>query len=258
MDSTLPTFKVVFAHDRDAAQQGVAKAMTVAIFPHDDRWEDQGFVLGAAAVIRTHAGIVELPQLAFLSSSSQDSIETLTFDLGNRPFSEAKELMGDAWWAVMLEDVSSYRDLVARVGLPNAVGALRAMHDIPAEGLLSAPAPWRALAVASTGFRVAMLRSVSRYFAFRRAANVLNGNERQAIEMASAQATLRFKLDTFSSHHQIPFVFRKTKFFDHRVNVLVGENGVGKSQALARIVDALELGSASKSQFFTEGPLVAG
>lgn len=258
MDSQAPQFKVRFAHSREEAQRGL-QPMTVVIYPHSDRWDDLGYKLSAAAVIQTHVQIVEINHLAFLSAVSRDSRESISARVGNLPFREASNLIpndggGSAgWWVTILDDLYAYRNLVGRMGLPDTVAVLKAIHDIPALSLESKPEPWYGAALASDGFRFGLLRAPQRYFAYRRAADILSGNEKGGIELSSAKATLQFKLLTFANKHVIRFEFQPTKYFDHRIHVLIGENGVGKSQALSHIVDALAKGGSSPSQFFSDG-----
>ena len=63
---------------------------------------------------------------------------------------------------------------------------------------------------------------------------------------------LNFRLSTFERRHELNFDFRKTDL-PSNINVLIGSNGTGKTQALKHLVDGLlERGSASPRYSATE------
>ncbi len=67
MDSQASQFKVRFAHSRDEAQRGL-QPMTVVIYPHDDRWDDLGYLP------RRMESVTESPQLSGASIAGRQTL----------------------------------------------------------------------------------------------------------------------------------------------------------------------------------------
>ncbi|PTR35368.1 putative AbiEii toxin of type IV toxin-antitoxin system [Luteibacter sp. OK325] len=244
-------YKLFFAKNREAAASHLVER-SVFIWPAMDRWNDHGFRLLTDYVVCGPNGTARHePSLfaALACSSHADTKEFIDSYVGTAPVAEFPSDGGDSshhgpstWFATLQGDLSQYRLLVDSLGLDEARAVLNAMHDIPDAELREPRALWLASAIEGDAFSTAVLRSSTRYFAYRRARHVLQGNEQASMEKAEASARLTFQLDSFSTPHIVDLDFGRSRFFDRRINVLIGENGVGKSQTLSQLIKALAHG----------------
>lgn len=93
----------------------------------------------------------------------------------------------------------------------------------------------------SEGFGSSLLREMTSRKTFENGWNILND---ESIEK-DLLFNLYFKLDNYSNEHNIEINLRKT-IFPNNINILIGSNGTGKSQAISYLID--ELLGIGKSQ----------
>lgn len=247
-------FKLYFAGSRDYALKH-APTMSVVLWPDEDRSPDLGYRIQARMLVRMHLAphVIRTP-IAFIAQDFKDCAKAMELELKGGQFVEVTaEWLGSKfsidtppkdgdsrhWFATLQGNIDSYRELTRAFGPDSAIEALNAAHDVVALNPKYVSPGLAQLAISSDAFKLAVLRSNERYFAFRRAASVLHGNEAEALEMTEARATVRFHLAGFKGLHEVTIDFRRSQLFDRRINVLIGENGVGKSQTLAHIVSSL-------------------
>lgn len=86
----------------------------------------------------------------------------------------------------------------------------------------------------SDGFKNSLLREMTSRKAFENGWNIFQN------ESAEKDLTfnLYFQLDNYSNEHYIEINLRKT-IFPNNINVLIGSNGTGKSQAISYLIDEL-------------------
>jgi len=248
-------FKLYFAGDHDYAMNH-APEMSVVLWPHQDRSGDAGYRIQAGMLVRMHLPpVVMKSPVAFFAEGYDDCLYAMESVLRGQqiavvqneflePYTQAESEKGvRQWFATLQGNIEGYRALVRTFGHQGAQDALKAAHDVlrydPASILVGS----RNEVTRSEVFQRAVIRSNERYFAYRRGLDVLDGNEAYALAKSHARAVVRFGLAGFSSRHEVPLEFRNTDLFDRRINVLIGENGVGKSQTLVNIVGGLSTSS---------------
>lgn len=139
----------------------------------------------------------------------------------------------------MLPDMASYRRVVDILGSDGARVALRAINDIVEADDRPINRPWLRAARESQIFQNAFLRRSEPYFTWKNAAPILRGLEQEAFDRISNGLRIRFRLAGRSNDHDLAFHFADgDAVLPQRFGIVIGKNGVGKSQTLAQIVDA--------------------
>jgi len=249
-EDTKRVFNLVFATD-EAQAQSISRTDVVIVWPAVDRWNDQGYTLLVNFVIRADGEPPYQPEhpAAMIFSGFKDSHEIIKSLANQQIVSSAPR---PAFASLQME-VNEYRRLGHRLSLSAAKSALEAMHDLVVEEQKVSPRPWLEEVKNLEAFSIGLLRPTPRYFAYRRGYDFLIGNEAEAIKMSSACAELTFKLDAFTEPHVIPLSFGKTSEVSRRINVLIGRNGVGKSQTLSRLIKALAFPTSKKARIYPSG-----
>lgn len=244
-------FELYFAGNFDYAMRH-APPMSVVLWPHADDRSDAGYRVLAGMLVRMHSQpeVLKAP-IAFFAETFDTCLSAMETVLRGQQFAQVEgdflysSSKGESaegnrpWFATLQGNVQSYRTLVRALGSQAAKEALRAAHDVNAYDIGTSHHGALRQVVSSRIFQRAVLRSNERYFAYRRGQDVLDGNEAEALKRFGAHAVVHFRLTGFSAPHEIELDFRQTGLFDHRINVLIGENGVGKSQTLVSIVTGL-------------------
>lgn len=140
-------------------------------------------------------------------------------------------------------EMNSYREIVRNCGPERAQEILLAMKDLVAvkhEGRLP---KWFNQATTSRFFTLSFIRNAETFFAFHNAASILGGLEQESFEGLSKQLRLEFKLPAFQNSHALDFSFDPASDLPKRIAVIIGKNGVGKSQSLAHFAQSLLRGT---------------
>lgn len=249
-EDTKRVFKLIFAPDGVAAE-AIHGSDVVIVWPANDRWDDQGYTLLIDFEIRAEGEDSYRPErhAAMVISGYKNSQEAIKFLASQKPTSDVSEPV----FASLQMEANEYRRLGRQLSQGAARSALEAMHDLVVEEQKVSPRSWLEEVKRLEAFSVGLLRPTSRYFAYRRGYDFLIGNEAEAIKKAAASATLTFNLDAFTAPHVIPLSFGKTGEVSRRINVLIGRNGVGKSQTLSRLITALAFPMSRKARLEPSG-----
>jgi energy-coupling factor transporter ATP-binding protein EcfA2 len=132
----------------------------------------------------------------------------------------------------------NYRDLVAEVGFARAVAALRILGDAVLLTLEDND-PARLALIRSERFHAAMVRNAEEYRAFRRGGQHLRASPVAEVEDAATLFKLRPPLPGGDLLDPLAFDFEPDLLFDDRVGVLIGRNGIGKTQSLLALIRGL-------------------
>ncbi|OEZ85322.1 hypothetical protein JAB6_21710 [Janthinobacterium sp. HH104] len=138
----------------------------------------------------------------------------------------------------ILPDMEAYRRVVERFGPKLAQAALLAANDLVAMKELRPSLRLHSHAERTEVFRLSFMRMSDTYFAYQRAGSVLRGLVHEEIGGIHGDMTIRFMLAGRSNHHEIAFRFEPDSVLPKRISVIIGKNGVGKSQTLARVAHA--------------------
>lgn len=169
------------------------------------------------------------------------SIQEVTLKLG--------EMIIPAVWEkyhfyTLLRDMESYRHLVREMGSKGATEVLNAINDLVALNEFKPKTSWLKQVEKSHVFLMSFMRTSDAFFAYRNAGSILRGLENEALGSLSESLAIRFKLHGRTNEHYLTFSFDHRGILPKRVAVVIGKNGVGKSQALSRIAKAALKGSS--------------
>lgn len=244
-------FKLYFARSFEAAMQ-LEQSVAVVVWPREDASGNAEGRLEAGMCVKMYQqSVIFKSPVAFFSERFTDCKSAIEAVLLGRDLVEVesgfisvsgageKDKGAPSWFATLQGNIESYRHLVRSIGSHATKLALKSAHDVLLYDPGSNVSGGGKSVEKSDVFRNVVLRSHERYFAYRRGADVLDGAELRSLQRSSAKALVSFKLSGFRSRHEISLNFENSGLFDRRINVLIGENGVGKSQTLVNIVHGL-------------------
>lgn len=224
---------------------------TIEIAPSSDSWNDFGerILIEVALQPRRDAEFsserLEFRGFFGFLEKQGDKFDTLQLrERVNRdPTPISAEKVPD--YFTMLPDMESYRRIVGQLGPDEARIVLRAMNDMVEADDRPTGRPWLRAARASRIFLNAFLRHSEPYFTWKNAAPILRGVEYEELDRISKGLRIQFQLAGRPNAHDLKFRFAHgDKVLPQRFAIVIGKNGVGKSQTLAQIVDAALLGKS--------------
>jgi predicted ATPase len=229
-------YRVYFAWDDSAFQD--TNEPTIILGPSSDEWNDFAHktkfrysIIRPGHNIHLFSGEVHL---AFLEATGTP-VEYVRDRLKGSSHLKSGDLPA---FYTMHSNLDAYRTLVAKLGSKNAIEFLSSINDLVALKQHKAP-KWFANAVTSEDFTLSFMRSSETFFAFHNAGYVLRGREHKEASGISRDLVLTFRLAAFENDHQLKFKFEHIGKIPKRIVVIIGKNGVGKSQALSNIVQSL-------------------
>lgn len=246
MEST-NEYRVLFAnspHYPQAVEPG-----TIVISPSSDNRNDFGEHIFINVAVQPRRNVeFSKKQLEFAGFfgffKKEDAKSDTTFlrELGQRnvpPISSEKV----PEYFTMLPDMESYRRIVGQLGPVEARIVLRAMNDIVEADDQPNGRTWVKEARSSQIFLNAFLRQSEPYYTWKNAAPILRGVEYEKLDTVSKGLRIQFQLAGRPNPHDLKFRFaHDDDVLPQRFAIVIGKNGVGKSQTLAKIIDAALLG----------------
>lgn len=146
----------------------------------------------------------------------------------------------------LLERVSDYFRLTKELGVQRARRLLHDLHDASILAHLY-PRSKSARILGNQAIGIDILRGNDAYFAYRNGyKHVLGINRREELTRRMPSFSLSFRLKGFRLPHSLCFTFEPGKIASGRISVLIGRNGVGKSQSLLKIIEVLKKGPEDK------------
>jgi predicted ATPase len=142
----------------------------------------------------------------------------------------------------LLGEMQDYRNIVSQLGLEKANKILSQLNDLALIKQTEKNLPWLEKAYSSKQFNDSFIRNSEMFFAFNNAGHILNGLEEERLDTISERLELSFKLDGFENSHFLNFNFDLKSIIPKRICVVIGKNGVGKSQSLSKLVSAALIG----------------
>lgn len=239
-DSHLPEVTVLFG--TRATLNAPLSPNTVLIVPSDDTWNDFGHRSRVNVRMRLGEDEKEHRQVSFIGFLTDRPEDPNGIAPLNNLLKGADQITLPARdshrFFTMLPDMESYRTIARALGSQQALAVLRAMKDLVA---LRATAPrpnWLDLATGTRVFQESFMRNTESYFAFKNAASVLRGLEFEEPRELSRSLRVTFALAGRPNSHDLTFEFDHDGALPKRIAVVIGKNGVGKSQTLGRIARA--------------------
>jgi ABC-type Mn2+/Zn2+ transport system ATPase subunit len=227
----------------------------ILIVPSEDRWNDFGYRTKVDIYVNVNEVLWNGPAyIGFLTNSPEEPDDV---DRVNEWLASASELTIAATestrFFTMLPHMKSYREIVLTYGLTLAVRILRAMRDLVVLRELPSNANWLDLATRSQVFLKSFMRTSESFFAYHNAGAILRGLEHEESGNLSKSLGITFRLTGRESDHEIQFHFDHQGALPKRIAVIIGKNGVGKSQTLGRIATAALTGDPSLIDIDTQG-----
>jgi energy-coupling factor transporter ATP-binding protein EcfA2 len=157
-----------------------------------------------------------------------------------KPYIEARN--PNAFFTI-IPNMDGYRTLVRSLGPAEARRILSAVNDMVTVGSNAKVPKWYAEVSTSSFFNTVLLRDSETFFTFHNASPILRGLEFEELDKISSVFKLGFKLATFENSHELDLSFEIAKPLGNRIAVVIGKNGVGKSQTLFHFAKSLIGGS---------------
>tara|TARA_B100001971_G_scaffold84647_1_gene78040 strand:+ start:157203 stop:158870 length:1668 start_codon:yes stop_codon:yes gene_type:complete len=219
----------------------------ILIIPSEDKWNDFKHKIQVRVYFKTENNDLFSFEcfFAFVPETSNEVEEGLRFRLQEylKNTNSKKDLIlidNFETFITMLPTIGDYRKLVKAVTPVVANSVLKSISDMVYwEEHHQKTDEWFINGKKSLVFREAFMRSSESYFAFHSAGDILKGLDFESFDVISKDLDLNFQLDSFSNPHQINFRFSQDAILPKRINIMIGKNGLGKSQALNKIVHSL-------------------
>lgn len=253
-------YRVIFLSEQNLSQ--TIESGTIAIAPSSNNWNDFGERILIEVVLQPRRNSefsnerLEFRGFFGFPEKQGDKSDTLPLrELVSRdsmPISAEK--VPD--YFTMLPDMESYRRIVRQLGPDEARIVLRAINDMVEADDRPAGRPWLRAARTSRIFLNAFLRQSEPYFAWKNAAPILRGVEYEQLDRISKGLRIQFQLAGRPNAHDLKFRFAHgDTVLPQRFAIVIGKNGVGKSQTLAQIVDAALLGKSKLTDLDGDRPV---
>jgi hypothetical protein len=254
-------YRVLFVSERAISRD--IEPGTIAVAPSSDGWNDFGERILIDIVIQpwrsAEVGSERLKLSGFFGfiETQNGKNDTLHLrEIVGRDSSVPVPAQDVPAFFTMLPDMASYRRIVGQLGPDEARLALQGINDIVEADDRPVGKTWMRAARESEIFLNAFLRHGESYFTWKNAAPILRGVEFEELDRISDGIRIRFQLAGRPNGHDLKFRFSHgDALLPQRFAIVIGKNGVGKSQALAQIVDAALLGKAKLTDLAGDRPL---
>lgn len=130
----------------------------------------------------------------------------------------------------ILPDLKGYRYVVDKLGPKDASRFFKSVMDLVA--YKGTGSDWFEKALATEVFKLGFMRNSEPFFAFNNADSVLGGLGAEDLTVISKSLSLSFRMEGSNSPYNLEFRFSNQDIIPRRINILIGKNGLGKSQAL--------------------------
>lgn len=237
-------YRVQFVSER-AISRGI-QAGTIVIAPSPDSWNESGDRILIDIAIQPRREADASPDrlslrghFAFLDKEGGKSDTVPLREIVERTPDTPVPAEDIPAFFTMLPEMANYRRIVGLLGPDEASVVLRAINDIVEADDRPVNRPWLRAARESQIFLNAFLRNSEAYFTWKNAAPILRGLEQEELDRTSDGLRIRFRLAGRPNDHDLAFHFADgDAVLPQRFGIVIGKNGVGKSQTLAQIVDA--------------------
>ncbi len=213
----------------------------VAISPVESTWNDFGYRIRCVFNVHVSDDVEPIKGnmlIGFLPPEEASETEKEAFyekratlseliNESRKPVAKPEDLPS---FFTLLPDLKTYRYVVDQLSPREAELFLRSVNDLVIYQQVKND--WIGKALATDVFKRGFMRNSEPFFAFNNADSVLGGAEEENFSAISESLDLSFSLDGFETPHEIKLRFSHDGLIPRRINVLIGKNGLGKSQAL--------------------------
>lgn len=230
-------YRVIFCSEK--RKVGGYKTDTIYVWPTHDGWNDFKYKTHGMFAVKLEDDLVVSGSILMSVASDEHSDKLEYTGQGNRFSSNTLEYnLNDQSYFSLLSSIGDYRNLVREVGANQASKILSSLNDLVFVNEYEKNALWLNNAIDSEVFQKSFMRNSEPFFAYYNAADVLKGLDFETLDYISNTLDLKFKLDGFINDHELELRFGRSGLIPKRINVLIGENGLGKSQSLSHFVRA--------------------
>ncbi|PKE27474.1 hypothetical protein CWS43_26625 [Rahnella sp. AA] len=154
------------------------------------------------------------------------------------------ELSGGMIFFSMLNSLEDYKDIISTFGVKETQRILKSLNDVVYLNEFSTTTKKEKSVyylkefLDCSAFNLSFIRNSEGYFAFRNAGDVVRGLENEVLDYISNELDLNFKLDGFANVHSLNLKYDSKGIIPKRINILIGQNGLGKSQTLNHFIKA--------------------
>ncbi|ENM5797472.1 AAA family ATPase [Vibrio mimicus] len=219
------------------------KVNEVILYAEDSSWNDFGYKIGCILRVLTPENHKNFEVRAFIgffdpkNSDLDQELKSISYKTTSylamipiiRNLNERNSLHKLGYFT-MLPDMEAYRYAVSSLGPDFLEKVLLTVNDLVI--YKDKKNSWILHAMNSEVFKLGFMRNSSSFFAFNNADSVLGGVEEENFDGISQELTLRYELAGFENDHEIKLKYDHSSIIPKRINVLIGKNGLGKSQAL--------------------------
>lgn len=228
------SFKIIFC-SRETSHNDIVHP-TIEFIPESDSWNDFKYkstyryriIIPASPIIegKLFLGFVSKSELVEESGRLKFSVDQV----------DAEQLPS---FFTLQGGMNEYRQFIKKRPLKEANLLLIALNDLVA--LKGTPKASKLIdeAMRTKVFSLAFMRDNERFFAFHNAESLLDGLEEESLEGISSHFSLSYQLAGFDEPNALHLDFEPKSLLPKRVSLLIGRNGLGKSQALHAIVQSL-------------------
>lgn len=229
-------FNVIFKPNRPQLNDTMSN--TIYVYPEDNKWNDFKYKTHCSYLIKRESSY-SISGNILVSIVDKDMERSEYTGLGNifddNPRVIEREHV-DKLFFTLLPSISDYRELVKSVGPEKTAEILSSLNDLVFFSKYKKNTSWLKKSLQSDVFKKSFMRNSEPFFAFHNAADIIRGLEFEELEYISKKLELSFKLDGFKNEHKLTLNFGSSDIVPKRINILIGENGLGKSQSLNQFV----------------------
>lgn len=221
----------------------------IIIFPHETNWNDFGYQIQCHFIVgftdskyQTYQGDIFFgfylseekiksldKNISLVNSTKKFKSLSSIFDKEQKDIFFKEEIPD---FFTMLPNMQSYRKFVSFYGVTLANELLHTMNDLVVKKQKNEYADWIANVTETEVFKLGFMRNSEPFFTYNNAESILNGLEEEKFDKISNTLKLNFKLDGFVNSHLLTLKYQNDSLIPKRINILIGKNGLGKSQTL--------------------------
>lgn len=236
----MESLKVLFGLKKNA--EHVPLAGEVIITPDEASWNDFGFKIRCkfkVCISEEHKPMEGSMLIGFMAPDNIENKEEehLFYEKKETLWGYLKKANKEVVYSedlppffTLLPDMQSYRDLYGAFGRESTELFLRTVNDL--SQYKDTDEEWVKKAIDTEVFKLGFMRHSEPFFAYHNASSIVIGEELKSNVAISNSLELKFQLDGFEELHQLSLKYNHQSIIPKRIFVLIGKNGVGKSESL--------------------------
>ncbi|MEZ8774853.1 AAA family ATPase [Vibrio splendidus] len=237
----LTRFDVVFCESNDTPPTPLAGQVVIK---QSGDWNDFGYNINATYELCLFDNQTFLEGELLIGFLPKVDLEDIGKEhaklLGNINKALKQQSYGDDFiFFTHFPNLQEYRKLVLNMGVKSTELLLSSLNNILITDNFSYSKGLYEKIIESNVFSRAFMRNSESFFAFHNADSIIKGIEFENYSAISNSISLEFKLNGFTNNHKINLNFDSKSLIPSRISVLIGQNGLGKSQSLNKLCRAL-------------------